>query len=68
MGINTHRGLYKFESLLFGVKVELAIFQQGMDTMMSGFDFSVVYLDDIMMNSKSVVEHKDHVHKVFATV
>ena len=31
--INTHRGLYKFDRLVFGIKVALAIFQQVMDTM-----------------------------------
>ena len=45
-----------------------AIFQQVMDIMQNGLDFSVAYLDDILMNSKSVVEHKDDVHKVFAKI
>lgn len=39
-----------------------------MDTMLSSLDFSVAYLDDILMKSQSVVEHKDHVHKVFAKI
>ena len=66
--INTHCGLYKFKCLPFGVKVVPAIFQQVMDTMLSGLDFSVAYLDGILMNSKSVVEHKDHIRKVFAKI
>ena len=66
--MNTHQGLYKFEGLPFEVKVAPAIFQQVMDTMMSGLDFSVAYLDDILMNSKRVVEYKDHTHKVFAKI
>ena len=68
MRINTHRKLYKFERLPFGVKVTPTIFQQVMDAMLSGLDFSVAYLDDILMNSKSVVEHKDQIHKVFAKI
>ena len=39
-----------------------------MDTMLSSLDFSDAYLDDILMNSKSVVEHKEHIHKVFAKI
>ena len=35
---------------------------------MCTLDFSVTYLDDILMNSKGVVEHKDHVYKVFAKI
>ena len=38
--INTHRGLYKFDRLVFGIKVAPAIFQQVMDTMLGGFDFT----------------------------
>ena len=64
--ITTHRELYKFKRLSFGNKVVPAIFQQVMDTLLSGLDSSVAYLNNILMNSKSVVEHKDHVHKVFA--
>ena len=55
--INTHCRLYRFELLPFRVKVAPAIFHQVMDTMLSGLDFSVAYLDDILMNSKSLVEH-----------
>ena len=64
--INKHRGLYKFESLLFRVKVTPAIFQQKMDTMLSGLDFAVAYTDDIRMKRKS--KHKEHVHKVFTKI
>ena len=34
--------------------------------MLSGLNFSVSYLDDFLINSKSAFDHKDHVHKVFA--
>ena len=66
--INTHRGLCKFERLPFGVKVAQAIFQQVIDTMLSSLDFVVAYLDDILMKSKSIIEHKEHVHKVFTKI
>ena len=66
--INTHCGLYKFEHLPFGVKVALAIFQQVIDPMLSGLDFMVVYFDDILMKSKSIIKHKEHVHKVFTKI
>ena len=65
--INTNRGLFKFERL-FGVKVAPAIFQQVMNTMLNGFDFAVAYLDDILIKSQSLGEHKDHVHMVFAQI
>ena len=34
-----------------------------MDTMLSGFDFAVVHLDDILMKSQSFGKHKEHVNK-----
>ena len=39
-----------------------------MDTMLSGLDFVVAYLDDILMKSKSIIEHKELVHKVFTKI
>ena len=39
-----------------------------MDTMLSGLDFIVAYLDDILMKSKSIIEHKEHIHKVFTKI
>ena len=46
-------GLYKFDRLVFGIKVAPAIFQQVMDTMLGGFDFTFAYLDDIVIWSKT---------------
>ena len=66
--LHTHDGFFKFERLLFGVKVAPAIFLQVMDTMPSGFDFAVAYLDDILIKSQSLGKHKEHVHKVFAKI
>ena len=56
--INTHIGLYKFDRLAFVIKVTQAIFQQVMDTMLGGFDFTFAYLDDIIINSKTKEIHR----------
>ena len=66
--INTHRGLYKFERVVFGIKVAPAIFQQVMDTMLSGFDFTFVYPDDIVISSKMKELHRENLNKVFAQI
>ena len=65
--INTHRRLYKFKYLPFGVKVVPAIFQLVIDTMLNGLDFVVAY-SDILMKSKNIIEYKEHVHKVFTKI
>ncbi|CAH8442528.1 unnamed protein product [Schistosoma rodhaini] len=54
--INTHRGLYQFSRLPFGVKPAPAIFQQIMDTMLSNLEGVAVYLDDIIVVASSAHE------------
>lgn len=49
--INTHKELYIFNRLPFGIKVALSIFQQTMDTMLMGQNFATAYLDDILIKS-----------------
>ena len=65
--INTHRGLYKFDRLVFGIKVAPAMFQQVMDTMLCCFDFTFAYLDDIVISSKTKELHRENL-KVFAQI
>ena len=66
--INTHRSLFKFERLAFGVKVTPSIFQQVMDTMLGGLDFTIAYLDDILIRSQDKDEHKMNVNQVFKRI
>ena len=63
--INTHRGLYKYIRLAFGVKVGPAIFQQVIDTMLGDLDYTTAYLDDILVTSKTTAEHWNHIINVF---
>ena len=66
--ISTHKGLFKFNRLAFGVKTAPAIFQQIIDTMLAGLDYSIGYLDDILMRSKDTEEHRAHVFGVFKRI
>ena len=66
--VNTHRGFYKFGRLPFWIKVAPTIFQQFMDTMFSGLEFSIAYLDDILMNCQSAKQHKANVYEVFKRI
>ncbi|XP_005877553.1 PREDICTED: uncharacterized protein K02A2.6-like, partial [Myotis brandtii] len=66
--INTHRGLYRYNRLPFGVKCAPAIFQQIMDTMLSGIDFAMAYLDDIIIVSREIKDHKKHVEAVLQRI
>ena len=62
--INTHRSLYRYERLAFGVKVAPAIFQRVMDTVLGGLDFAIAYLD-IIIASRNMEQHTDHIYQVF---
>ena len=63
--INTHRGLYEYNRLAFGVKVAPAIFQQVMDTMLGDLDYATAYLVDILATSKTTAEHRNNIINVF---
>ena len=66
--INTHRGIFKFNRLEFGIKVTQAIFQQVMNKILSGLDVKVAYLDDILLISKNTEEYKKNVFEVFRRI
>ncbi|RTG90614.1 uncharacterized protein DC041_0002092 [Schistosoma bovis] len=52
--INTHRGLFQYSRLPFGVKTAPSIFQQLMDTILSGILEVATYLDDILIVATSL--------------
>ena len=58
-----HRGLFKYERLPFGVKTAPAVFQQIMDTMIAGLDFATAHLDDILVKSNPMEEHRSFQEK-----
>ena len=66
--INTHKGLYEFNWLPFGLKVSPNIFQQIMDTMLAGLDFATAYFDDILIKSKDRKTHFEHIIQVFERI
>ena len=66
--IHTHRGLYRLRRLLFGLKVAPSLFQQIMDMMLSGLEYAMAYLDDILIKSENFEEHKSHVRELFKRI
>lgn len=49
--VNTHKGLYKYKRLHFGIKLAPGIFQQIMNKMLAGLDGVIAYIDDILIKS-----------------
>ncbi|KAK4468996.1 hypothetical protein MN116_000138 [Schistosoma mekongi] len=66
--INTHRGLYQYNRLPFGVKPAPAIFQQLMDIMISNLDCVAAYLDDIIVVGSSKDELLFRLDKVLTRI
>jgi hypothetical protein len=63
--INTHKGLFNYTRLVFGLCSAPASFQRSMETLLSGLDGVLMFLDDILVVSKSKQENIDLLHKVF---
>ncbi|XP_062713135.1 uncharacterized protein K02A2.6-like [Aedes albopictus] len=63
--INTHRGLFRFNRLAPGVKSAPGAFQQLMAKMVAGLRGVEVFLDDILVHSKTLEEHNRILHMLF---
>ena len=53
---NTHKGLYRFNRLIYGISSAPAIFQQVMDCILKGISGVTCYLDDILIHGSSFDE------------
>ena len=62
--INTHRGLYEFTRLPFGVNSAVSIFQRTMENLLAGLPGCVVYIDDILVTGKTDEEHAQNLRRV----
>lgn len=55
--INTHKGMFQYTRLPFGVSSAPGIFQKTMETLLHNIPGVIVYLDDILISSKTEAEH-----------
>jgi len=63
----TNSGLFEFNIMPFGLKNAPALFQRLMNYVLQDYldDFVAVYIDDIIIYSKTFEEHLEHLRKVF---
>ena len=66
----THRGLFQFKRMPFGLRNGPSIFQHVMQNILSPYLwlFCLVYIDDIVVYSKSYEDHIDHLDKVLEVI
>ena len=62
--INTHRGLFRYTRLPFGVASAPALFQRTMETLLQGIPHVAVYLDDIIITGLDEAEHRRNLEQV----
>ena len=62
--MNTHKGLYEYNRLPFGVSSAPSIFQRTMDNLLQGIKGVSVYIDNILISGSTVEEHLRILDKV----
>ena len=62
--INTHRSLYQYTRLPFGVASTPAMFQRLMDTILQGIPHVICYIDDILVTGKDDDDHLQNLASV----
>lgn len=62
----THKGLYRYTRLLYGLNNALATFQRAMNIILAPVksQHALVYLDDVDIFCKSLKEHLQHVESI----
>ncbi|XP_064488330.1 uncharacterized protein K02A2.6-like [Ornithodoros turicata] len=64
--INTHKGLFQFNRMPFGIASAPAVFQRTMEQVISGLPSVACYLDDIIVTGRNDEEHLSNLSKVLA--
>ena len=62
--VNTHKGLFQYNRLPFGVSSAPGIFQRTMESLLQDIPAVVVYIDDILITGASDTEHMQSLERV----
>ena len=62
--INTHKGLYQYNRLPFGIASAPVVFQRTMDTVLQGIPNVICYIDDILVSGPDLTTHLQSLEEV----
>ncbi|GBP59580.1 Uncharacterized protein K02A2.6 [Eumeta japonica] len=62
--INTHRGLFQFTRLVFGLSSAPAIFQKTMERILAGIEGICIFLDDFLISGRNKDTHRKRLNEV----
>ena len=62
--ITTHKGLYRYRRLPYGVASAPAVFQRTMEQILQGIPGLVVFMDDMQITGSTVEEHLERLDQV----
>ena len=65
LSINTHKGLFRYNRLPFGVASAPSIFQRNIDSVLQGMKHVSAYIDDILVTGTTLQEHLQNLEEVF---
>ena len=66
--INTHKGLFQYTRLSFGVSAAPAVFQRCMESLLQGCAGVSIYLDDILVTGSTMEDHLVRLDKVLSII
>ncbi|XP_037041779.1 uncharacterized protein K02A2.6-like [Bradysia coprophila] len=66
--INTHKGLFQYNRLPFGIKIASAMFQQIVDAMIAGLKRTGGFMDDVLVNGRTIEEHNQNLLALFERI
>ena len=66
--INTHRGLFKYTRLPFGITTAPSLWQRAMAQVLSGLPGVVYYIDDILVTGRTREEHTKNLRAVLQRI
>ena len=68
MVINTHKGLFQYQRLPFGISSAPAIFQRTMESLLTDIQGVIIYLDDVLVTGRTDQEHLQSLESVLAKI